>query len=377
MTWTRRSVQIAATVAVVAAWAVFSVVVVRAIPLFYDPVTESFATVDRRSALLLAVPTALWVAAARIVVHHWWSRNGIHLATTDGPGRLLAVAVATLPKYRREWGAAMIAELAEVHGRQARWRFALSAARAALWMPHALRLRVPDHLRISVPTLAVTSGVVSAITITVIFLRHDPAAAGHLRLAGGAFLAAVLAGCLWIAVVRPPSLGTGRLAPFAGVGVALVYVVGLLLLIRAVHNPQIADGLGDSVMVPAGQTVAALAWSWFVFGLAVACFLAALVGGLIDRSFRAGLQAGIWTAITILPLAYAVWLHEALRLYPANGGLLFFGDVASEGENLGAALTWVLGVPPALGLPFLVIGAALASRVTRRVTRRTSTTISR
>jgi hypothetical protein len=105
---------------------------------------------------------------------------------------------------------------------------------------------------------------------------------------------------------------------------------------------------------------------WLIVGLAVVCFFAALAVGLIDRSFRSGLQAGIWAGIAILPLAYAVWLHEALRLYPVNGGMLFFGDGAPEGENLGAALTWVLGIPPALGLPFAAIGAALGAWITGR-----------
>ena len=45
----------------------------------------------------------------------------------DGPERLLSSAVTTLPEHRRRWGEAMLAELAQVHGRPAGWRFALSA----------------------------------------------------------------------------------------------------------------------------------------------------------------------------------------------------------------------------------------------------------
>jgi len=69
------------------------------------------------------------VAAALLLVDHWWSRTGIRLFVMDPLGRLLAAAVATLPDHRREWGMAMNAELAEVRGRSARWRFALSSAR--------------------------------------------------------------------------------------------------------------------------------------------------------------------------------------------------------------------------------------------------------
>jgi len=43
--------------------------------------------------------------------------------------------VATLPDHRRAWGMAMHAELAEVRGRSARWRFALSSARAVPRLP--------------------------------------------------------------------------------------------------------------------------------------------------------------------------------------------------------------------------------------------------
>jgi hypothetical protein len=404
---------------VVAVWALYYVIVVTTAPLSYDPVAESADKVNREFALLLVVPTALWVAAALLLVHHWWSRNGVHLAATDPPGRLLAAAVATLPDHRREWGAAMTAELAGVQGRPARWRFALSTARAALWTPRpsgwpvlalvigvvatsvaavgqvfsaavpgldvfavsfvglvgalvvlaaarSCRLRLP----VPAPTLLVTGGVAAAITLTVLFLRRDPTAATYLSPAGAVFLAVILAGCLWIAVGTPRSLGTSRLAPHVGAGTALVYVVGLLLLMRAVYDPRIEAGIGDPAAVPAGQQVGNLAFSWLVFGLAIACFVAALVVGLIDRSFRSGLQAGIWVGIAILPLAYAVWLHEALRLYPVNGGLLFYGDGAPEGENLGAALTWVLGIPPALGLPFAAIGAALGMRITGRTVTR-------
>jgi hypothetical protein len=364
MSWTLRWLQVAAAGAVVAAWAVFYVVVITTAPLSYDPVTESAAKVNREFALILAVPAALWVAAARLLVRRWWYRHGIGLAATDPPGRLLAAAVATLPGHRGPWGAAMIAELAEVKGRRARWRFALSTARAALWTP-----RSGGHLRLPAPapSLLVTGGVAAAITLTVIFLRRDPTAADYLPPLGAVFLGALLAGCLRIALAPPRSLGTKRLASHIGVGAALVYVVVFLRLVRAVYNPRIEAGIGDPAAVPAAQQqVADLALLWLMFGLAVVCFLVALVAGVIDRSFRSGLQAGIWAAIAILPLAYAVWLHEALRLYPVNGGLLFFGDGAPEGENLGVALLWVLGIPPTLGLPFAALGAALGARITRR-----------
>ena len=94
----------------------------------------------------LVVPPLLGVAllqigsAAGLAIRHVLRRRGlgrVRHVRTDPPGRLLAAAVAALPERRREWGRAMIAELAEVRGRSARWRFALSSARATLWLPPA------------------------------------------------------------------------------------------------------------------------------------------------------------------------------------------------------------------------------------------------
>jgi hypothetical protein len=406
MSRTLRRLEIVTAAAVVAAWAVLYVVVITTAPLAYDPATESAAKVNREFALLLIVPTALWVTAALTLLDRWWSRTGIRLAAMDPPGRLLAAAVATLPDHRREWGMAMHAELAEVRGRSARWRFALSSTRAALRLPPlggwpvlalvtgvaatavaaaglAVAAAVPglgmfavsfvglvgamvvlvvarsSRMRLPVPgpTLLVTAGVAAAITMTVIFLLRDPAAAGYLPPANAVYLAAVLAGCLWIAVAAPRSLGGNRLAPHLGVAAAVILVVGQLLLIRASADPGIE---------PAGQELVQwLAGLWFWLGPPAVFFLPAFAAGSVGRSFRSGLQAGIWAGIAGLPLTYALWLHEALRLYAINGGLLWFGDGAPEGENLAAALFWTLRFAPLLGLPFAVIGAAIGASTAR------------
>jgi hypothetical protein len=97
-------------------------------------------------------------------------------------------------------------------------------------------------------------------------------------------------------------------------------------------------------------------------GPAAVFFVPAFAAGWAARSFGSGLQAGIWAGIASLPLTYALWLHEALRLYAIDGGLLWFGDGAPEGENLTAAVFWALRFAPLLGLPFAVIGAAIGAR---------------
>jgi hypothetical protein len=403
---TLRRLRIVTAGVVVAAWAALYVVVITTAPLSYDPATESAAKVNREFALLLAVPTALWVTAALLALNHWWSRTGIRLAAMDPPGRLLAAAVATLPDHRREWGLAMHAELAEVGGRSARWRFALGGARAALRLPPrggwpvlalatgvvaasvaaaalTVETAVPGLGVFAVsfvglvgamvvlavagsrrpglpapgPTLLVTGSVAAAIAMTVIFLLRDPSAAEYLPPARGVFLAAVLAGCLGIALAAPRSLGADRLAPRLGVAAAVVLVVGQLLLMRGASDPRIG---------PEGQELVQVAAAlWFWFGPIAVFFFPALAAGSVGRSFRSGLRAGLWAGIAVLPLTYALWLHEALRLYAIDGGLLWFGDGAPEGENLAAALFWPLRFAPLLGLPFAAIGAAIGAHATR------------
>ncbi|MGH9753714.1 MAG: hypothetical protein ACREA2_13115 [Blastocatellia bacterium] len=57
----------------------------------------------------------------------------ISLANT--PRLLLTIAVRMMPAERREWGAAMLAELAQLQNPSTRWRFALGCARVALFPP--------------------------------------------------------------------------------------------------------------------------------------------------------------------------------------------------------------------------------------------------
>src|SRR5262249_18373830 len=132
---------------------------------------------------------------------------------------------------------------------------------------------------------------------------------------------------------------------------------GQLLLLRAFYDPSSAAA--DQ------QVIQELASLWALFGLAAAFFVPSFAAALAGRSFRSGLRAGIWAAVAILPFPYALCVYEALRLHPLNGGLLWFGAGAPEGENLGLAITWSLRIIPLLGLPFAVIGAAAGTRAAR------------
>jgi hypothetical protein len=389
MRWTRRRVQTITTWVVVVGWAVFYAVALA----LADELPAPEAAV-----MWLVVPPVLWVLAIRLVLRHWWSGTGSHMAVADLPGWVLAAAVAALPERRREWGRAMTAELAEVQGRSARWRFALSSARAALWLPPAggwpllglvtgvvmattaagpavgaavpgLRVfavsftalvgamavlavarsrRLRPRLPAPAPTVLVTGAVAAAIAVTVIFLRREPAAAQYLPPAAAVYLAAVLAGCLWIALASPRWLGTSRLAPQLGAAAGVAFAAWFLLIVRA-------DGTQPPPLLVFGLTVVLSLAPVAVF------FVPAFAAGWAGRSLRSGLQAAVWTVAASMPLTYAIWLPEALRRHAIDGRTLDGELVAPVGVNLTAALILSLGILPVLGLTLGVIGAALGS----------------
>jgi hypothetical protein len=91
----------------------------------FDPAIISFVFVP----LVVTVALLLTIWRKQIID----SRAAI--PALDTPGVVLASAVRQIPAERRDWGAAMLAELGEVHDRRSRWRFALSCARVALFLP--------------------------------------------------------------------------------------------------------------------------------------------------------------------------------------------------------------------------------------------------
>jgi hypothetical protein len=393
MSWTRRGFQTVTTCAVVVVWALVFVVTLATA----EPLPGPGMVVD--AAASLAILALLWILAARIVLRHWWSGTGSRMSAMDPPARLLATAVAALPERRREWGMAMTAELAEVPGRSARWRFALSGARATLWLPPAggwpalalvagaamasvaaagqavgkavpglavfavaftglvgamvLRAVVRPRrlwLPVPAPTVLVAGGVAASIAATVIFLRREPAAVEHLPPAGAVFLAAVLASCLWVAVTTPRWLGTNRRAAHLGAAAAVALAICFLLVTR-LDTANLADPLKGLLTLPL-----ALA--------AVAIFLLpGLVATVADRSFRSGVQAAVWTVSATMPLIYALWLPEGLRRHAIDGALLD-GALGPVAANLADA-RWALVAMLVIGLPLAVIGAGLAAATTR------------
>lgn len=391
MRWTRHSLATLLTSGVVVAWVAFyALALTRA----DTPPAPGAAVVQ------LTVPSLLWILAVNLLVRRRRSGTGSRTSAMDPPQRLLSAAVAALPERRSEWGRAMIAELAEVRGRPARWRFALSSARATLWLPPladrwvlalvsgtvaasavaagsaagkaapgltvfattfaglvgamaVLGVAGARRLQFRAPaaTVVVTGTVAASIAFTVIFLRREPSAAQYLPPAAAVCLAAVLAGCLWVAVAPPRWLGTSRLGPHLGVAAGVVFAAWFLLSNRA-------DGTEPPApLVPVLGAV-------LVLVPVAALFAPAFVAGRAGRSLRSGLQAAVWTVTSVMPLTYALWLPEALRRHAIDGATLDGELVAPAGVNLSDALIFCFGIFPVFALTLGLLGATFGARHT-------------
>lgn len=77
-------------------------------------------------------PLVLTTGLLAFIVWRPIKANG---STRDRPGRLLAAAARQMPEERRDWGAAMLAELNQIQGLSERWWFALGCIRVALFPP--------------------------------------------------------------------------------------------------------------------------------------------------------------------------------------------------------------------------------------------------
>jgi hypothetical protein len=108
-------------------------------------------------AVWLAVLGTPAMVAAWLLWRAWWRQAGARLSSLDGPGWLLAAATATLPADRRDWGEAMAAELTQVRGPAARWRFAIGCARTAAFPPGGNRTAVGAAAALAVAAVAVAT----------------------------------------------------------------------------------------------------------------------------------------------------------------------------------------------------------------------------
>ena len=105
MTSHQRKYEFEVSASVVLVFALLAVTVIAC----SDP--PEFASQYVQFAIAWLLFTTPWAIAVKLLWRAWWARNGTRLSTMDWPARILAAAVATLPEQRRDWGAAMTAEL--------------------------------------------------------------------------------------------------------------------------------------------------------------------------------------------------------------------------------------------------------------------------
>jgi hypothetical protein len=170
------------------------------------------------------VLSGLGTLAAWVLWLTWRHRAALD-AQPDGPARLLAAAVATLPEARLDWGAAMMAELSSITGSSARWGFATSSARAAIFAPIGGRQRPGGRLGGAVAVLGVIS---CAAAVGYLSLAYP----GTFEVRSALFTAVLmvfLAVCLWLSLVAPPILTSSGLATRVGLFFGIGSGLGLLL----------------------------------------------------------------------------------------------------------------------------------------------------
>lgn len=252
-------------------------------------------------ALVMAYFGTPAMLAAWLVRQTWWRQAGAKVAGMDAPAWLLAAAAATLPTDRRDWGAAMEAELAQVpeQERAAPWRFAVGCAGAACLA--ATGYYLAEH-----PSYPQTSGRGIALSL-------PPVTA--------VALAVALAGCVWLTLRPPHWLLPHRPGRWFGIGMAVALVAGLVLASRQ----QLHHGEPGSV----GMIL------YLIGGPILVILPGSAVGAAVGRSFRSGLWACAWAVVLAMPLLIAAWLVEALRWYQQGRGMLLDGDGAlGVGVNL-------------------------------------------
>jgi hypothetical protein len=357
---------------------------------------------------LVAVFGAPWVLAAQLLWRAWWRQAG-ELSGMDGPALLLTAAAATLPADRRDWGAAMTAELAQVQDRAARWRFALGGARTAVLPPRgnpaAARVAGASAVAAVAATALATgaalpagrvfaltfvglsgalatlaaarsgrvgaagpspaviatalAGIAACVGFTTYYLAeypsyqraHPRATLASLPPVTAALLAVVLAGCLWLALAPPRWLVASPHARRFGIAMAIALAAGLVL-----HSRQdLRQAMGGGVM------------EYLLNGPLLVVLTGSAAAAAVGRSFRAGLGACAWAVALGAPLLVAAWLAEALRWQQQDRGMLLDGDGGlGVGANLGNAVWWPLIFLALWALPLGVIGAAAGSFRARR-----------
>jgi hypothetical protein len=281
-----------------------------------------------------AIAGGLWLA---------WRCRPVLGARGDGPAALLAAAVALIPPDRRDWGAAMTAELAGISGRSARWAFAVGCARAALFPPSA-RARPATGWMGGAVGLA---GSVGCIVSARYMVDTYPSSTDAVTPLSWALLVAVPVVGLLLAVAAPPALSSSAGARHLGLWFGVATGVGLYLFTRA---GLLASGAATFLLPMQFVALAVLPSSV----------------ARVTRSRRAGVQTIVWGYVFGTLATFPVYVVESIRYSQHGGGLYLDGETLTNiGTNLDDAVLWLFLVGPIFLVPFGVAGVVLGSRIGR------------
>lgn len=321
----------------------------------------------------------------------------------DIPARIVAGAGGRLPACLQEWGQAMAAELPQIPGRAARWRFAAGVLRVALFPPVRPGRRV---LVTALVALAAAAGLTAAAAGEVPSLTVFAAAFG-LLLAGYATtatwrsawdgwtarqvvvvavatagVAASVTDAVWIAVFHPAAITASTNVPAYSIVFAVLlagFLVAALSLPRGRHGRAVLWwGLGGTLASGAVYVAAAATGAVgpeLLVGLVTALAVAALVSGRTG-SQPAGIRAGLLVAALGAPIRFAVDITTLLRVhhytltdpydiaaFPHSG----YPDAASYllSDALGGAILSGMLIYSVLTVAAALVGAAVGARSSR------------
>lgn len=177
------------------------------------------------------------------------------ISLTDAPGWLLTIAVRRMPAERSEWGAAMLAELAQLQHPSTRWRFALGCTRVALFPPRqgGLLQTMRKHMMKSTITNLGSAAFISFILVLPFAILESLNQTITRQNAPGLIL---LFGLLWllptafiatlVPIVRTVRAGNGILAS----PMSLLFRLAFLALVATMWSGLLLDQLPCFLGVP-------------------------------------------------------------------------------------------------------------------------------
>ena len=332
----------------------------------------------------------------------------------DTPARLVAAVADRLPANRREWGSAMVAELAQIDGRTRRWRFAAGALRVLLVPPThrgrpvavalvglAVAAAMTASAAFEVPTLAVfaaTFGLLLCAGATVA-AAHWPSrrpGAAYLAVAAVALIAVVatLATAVRVAVLHPTATADGTYA------FSVLFAIVLTGYLAVALTPPRPGRQANALLLWSLAAALAAGAAWIaiaatfpaagtgVIGLlspvsAVAVLVASIGAAASTRSMPAGIRAGLLTIALTAPMHFAADITGLLHVSNytltdthdlaafAKGG---YPDVVSYllSDALGGEIIGGFVMAPVALLALALLGSAAGTRLDRPRTRRTA-----